>query len=143
MKRLLVLCIIALCFGIMGGENAHSYTVTQLTNNAYHDNVPKVNDNGSVVWNGDIGSLVWQGDNEIFLYDGTSTTQLTNNSYNERDPQINNNGDVVWIVEYGGLDNEIFIARQTTAPVPEPTTMLLLGTGLIGLVGFRRKFKKS
>lgn len=40
------------------------------------------------------------------------------------------------------LDSLVF--EPTSAPVPEPSTMLLLGTGLIRLAGWgRRKFKKS
>jgi len=35
----------------------------------------------------------------------------------------------------------LFQARSGTIPTPEPGTMLLLGTGLVGLVGLRRKFK--
>lgn len=40
-----------------------------------------------------------------------------------------------WEIWGTGVPSEI-------QPVPEPSTMILLGSGLIGLLGLRRKFKK-
>jgi hypothetical protein len=38
--------------------------------------------------------------------------------------------------------SQVFFEKTDIPAVPEPATMLLLGSGLVGLAGLRRKFKK-
>jgi len=48
-----------------------------------------------------------------------------------------------YVDQYGMANRSRYYASASESPVPEPTTMLLLGAGLVGLAGFGRKnFKK-
>ena len=40
-------------------------------------------------------------------------------------------------------DPTIYNGDVTVTPIPEPATLALLGSGLFGLIGFRRKFMKN
>ena len=48
-----------------------------------------------------------------------------------------------WTAASSPVDIGVRIKGDPAAPVPEPATMLLFGTGLIGLVGSRLRKKRK
>ena len=88
-------------------------------------------------------------DGAVLFLSSNGTLQYTFNFSYPTNPETDYLNDLTagnydFVLNYAAWNgNPEQIQMAVNAPVPEPATMLLFGTGLIGLAGFKRKFFKK
>lgn len=126
-------------------DNGEVTMLGYLGSGYHHSSASAINDRGQIVGTSADGGY----DNELsFIWEYGQIYDLNDLIINSIDGliltnarDINNSGQIVGTAELNGVRHG-FLLDPVPAPVPEPSTILLVATGLIGLAGFRKKFKK-
>ncbi len=93
-------------------------------------------DDYNLYWDGSLlGNTISPYNGYVFNFDTTSALHSLTVEYANIQPGS-------WPTSSGGSYYDLWLdAAGTTAPIPELGTLFLLGSGLVGLAGFRKKFK--
>jgi hypothetical protein len=80
-------------------------------------------------------------DTSLYMYPGTGDAQLVSGARSGDLMAMNSLGDIVF--DNGFVDTAYYAVDLTTLPTPEPSSLLLLATGALGLTAFAIRRRRA